>query len=46
MAAQLFSGAKDAKAAYMAGHLKIEGAIPDALKFQNILTIVNEEIEY
>jgi putative sterol carrier protein len=46
MAAQLFSGAKDAKAAYMAGHLKIDGAIPDALKFQNILTIVNEEIEF
>lgn len=46
MAAQLFSGAKDAKAAYMAGHLKIEGPIPDALRFQNILTIVNEEIEY
>ena len=45
-AAQLFSGARDAKAAYMAGQLKIEGAIPDALKVQNILTIVNEEIEY
>jgi putative sterol carrier protein len=46
MAAQLFSGAKDAKAAYMAGQLKIDGPIPDALRFQEILTIVNEEIEY
>lgn len=45
-AAQLFSGAKDAKAAYMAGQLKIDGAIPDALRFQEVLTIVNEEIEY
>jgi putative sterol carrier protein len=46
IAAQLFAGARDAKAAYMAGQLKIEGRIPDALKFQEILTIVNEEIEY
>ena len=45
-ASQLFSGDRDAKAAYMAGQLKIEGAIPDALKLQDILTIVNEEIEY
>jgi putative sterol carrier protein len=45
-AAQLFSGARDAKAAYMAGQLKIEGQIPDALRFQEILSIVNEEIEY
>jgi putative sterol carrier protein len=45
-AAQLFSGAKDAKAAFMAGQLKIDGPIPDALRFQEILTIVNEEIEY
>ncbi len=45
-AAQLFSGAKDAKAAYMAGQLKIDGPIPDALRFQEILSIVNEEIEY
>jgi hypothetical protein len=46
IAAQLFSGAKDAKAVYMAGQLKIDGPIPDALRFQEILTIVNEEIEY
>ena len=45
-AAQLFAGERDAKAAFMAGQLKIEGKIPDALKFQDILTIVNEEIEY
>lgn len=46
LAAQLFAGEKDAKAVYMAGQLKIDGAIPDALKFQEILSIVNEEIEF
>ncbi len=45
-AAQMFAGQKDAKAAYMAGALKITGKIPDALKLQTILGIVNEEIEY
>ncbi len=46
MAAQMFSGQKDAKVAYQAGALKITGKIPDALKLQTILGIVNEEIEY
>ncbi len=45
-AAQMFAGQKDAKAAYMAGALKITGKIPDALKLQTVLGIVNEEIEY
>ncbi len=45
-AAQMFSGQKDAKVAYTAGLLKITGKIPDALKLQTILGIVNEEIEY
>ncbi len=45
-AAQMFAGQKDAKAAYMSGALKITGKIPDALKLQTILGIVNEEIEY
>ncbi len=45
-AARMFSGEKDAKATYMSGQLKIEGKIPDALKLQTILGIVNEEIEY
>ncbi len=45
-AALMFAGQKDAKAAYMAGALKITGKIPDALKLQIVLGIVNEEIEY
>ncbi len=45
-AAQMFAGQKDAKVAYQAGALKITGKIPDALKLQTILSIVNEEIEY
>ncbi len=45
-AAQMFSGQKDAKVAYTTGLLKITGKIPDALKLQTILGIVNEEIEY
>ncbi len=45
-AALMFSGQKDAKVAYQAGALKITGKIPDALKLQTILGIVNEEIEY
>ncbi len=45
-AARMFAGEKDAKAAYMTGALKIDGKIPDALKLQTVLGIVNEEIEY
>ncbi len=45
-AALMFAGQKDAKVAYQTGALKITGKIPDALKLQTILGIVNEEIEY
>ena len=45
-AAQIFSGDKDAKAAYMSGDLKVEGDLPDAVKVQTLIEIVVEEIEY
>ncbi len=45
-AARMFSGEKDAKASYQTGALQIDGAIPDALRLQSVLGIVNEEIEY
>ncbi len=45
-AARMFCGEKDAKASYQTGALQIDGAIPDALRLQSVLGIVNEEIEY
>ncbi len=45
-AARMFCGEKDAKASYQTGALEVEGAIPDALRLQSVLGIVNEEIEY
>lgn len=44
-ATQLFSGNLDATSAYMAGDLKITGALPDAIKFRTISEIVREEIQ-
>jgi len=44
-AAQIFTGDKDAQAAYMSGVLKIEGDLPDAVKMQTLIEIVGEEIE-
>ena len=45
-AAQVFSGDKDAKAAYMSGALKVDGELPDAVRVQALVEIVVEEIEY
>lgn len=45
-AADIFSGEKDAKAAYLSGALKVTGALPNAVKFQSIVEIVVEELEY
>jgi putative sterol carrier protein len=45
-AAQVFSGAKAAQAAYMSGALKVEGELPDAIKIQSLIEMVLEEIEY
>ena len=44
--AMVFSGDKDAKAAYMSSALKVEGNLPDAVKMQTLIEIVGEEIEY
>jgi len=45
-AAKIFPGDGDAQAAFMSGALKIEGEFPDALKFQTLIEIVADEIEY
>lgn len=45
-AAQIFSGELDAESAFMSGKLKIRGDLPDAIKFNELLEIVAEEIEY
>ena len=39
-AAQVFSGDKDAKAAYMSGALKVDGELPDAVRVQTLVEIV------
>ncbi len=44
-AADVFSGDKDAKAAYMAGTLQVQGELPDAIKIQTLVEIVCEELE-
>jgi putative sterol carrier protein len=46
VAAEIFAGERDAKAAFLTGALKIEGALPNAVKFQSIVEIVVEELEY
>ena len=44
-ASLIFTGDKDAQAAYLSGALKVEGDLPDALKMQTLIEIVGEEIE-
>ncbi|MDX1412740.1 MAG: SCP2 sterol-binding domain-containing protein [Candidatus Promineifilaceae bacterium] len=45
-AAKVFSGEVDAVAAYMSGTLRVKGELPDAVKFQTLVEIVTDEIEY
>lgn len=45
-AAQIFIGEKDAEAALNAGELKIDGDLPNAIRFSELLELVLEEIEY
>lgn len=45
-AAKIFSGDRDAQAAFMSGALKVDGELPDAVKFQTLIEMVAEEIEY
>ncbi len=44
-AAGIFSGEVDATSAYMSGELKIQGALPDAVKFRTLTELVREELE-
>jgi len=44
-AAAIFTGERDATAAYMSGVLKIEGELTDAVKLRSIIEIIREEIE-
>src|SRR5262249_37636596 len=46
VAAEIFAGERDAKAAFLAGALKVEGALPSAVKFQSLVEIVVEELEF
>ena len=45
-AAKVFSGERDAEAAFTSGELKIEGDLPDAFKLHELIELVLEEIEY
>jgi putative sterol carrier protein len=44
-AAGIFTGEVDATSAYMSGDLKVQGPLPDAVKFRTITEMVREEIE-
>lgn len=41
----VLSGEVDATSAYMAGDLKVEGPLPDAIKFRTIIELLREELE-
>ncbi len=45
-AAQVFSGEQDGETAFLSGALKVQGDLPDAIKFHELLELVIEEIEY
>ena len=45
-AVALFSGEKEAEAAFTSGALKLKGDLNDAIKFNTLLELVIEEIEY
>jgi hypothetical protein len=44
-AARILVGDKDAKASYLAGSLTIEGALPDAVRFQTVVGLVVDALE-
>jgi putative sterol carrier protein len=45
VAARVFTGEKDATAAYMEGSLKIDGKLSEALKLRGIIGIVLEKLQ-
>jgi hypothetical protein len=44
-AARILVGDRDAKASYLAGTLKVEGALPDAVRFQTLVGLVIDALE-
>ena len=44
-AAGVFTGEIDATSAYMSGDLKVQGPLPDAVKFRTITELVREELD-
>jgi hypothetical protein len=44
-AARILVGDKDAKASYLAGTLKVEGGLPDAVRFQTLVGLVVDALE-
>lgn len=45
MAAGIFTGQVDATAAYMNGELKVDGNLPDAIKFRTLVDLIREELD-
>ena len=45
IAARVFTGEKDATAAYMEGSLKVDGKLTDALKLRTIIGMVLEKLQ-
>ena len=43
---KVFAGELDPGTAFMTGKLKLKGELPDAMKFNELMEIVAEEIEY
>jgi putative sterol carrier protein len=44
-AARILTGDKDAKASYLAGSLKVEGQLPDAIRFQTLVGLVIDALD-
>ncbi len=45
MAAGIFTGQVDATAAYVNGDLKVDGNLPDAIKFRTLVDLIREELD-
>jgi putative sterol carrier protein len=45
-AVKVFSGEQDGEAAFLSGALKINGDLPDAIKFHELLELVIDEVDY
>ena len=46
LAADMVSGKVDSNAAFMKGDLKLDGPIPKGVKFQNVLALFKDEVEF